>query len=84
MVRRALDGQYPTSPEQIIDGLQAVARHWNAHPTPFEWGGKRAARRKRAREQQQALGGSGACPRRPVRIHLTTLAKWQRAEQMTQ
>lgn len=83
IVRRALDGQHPTSPEQIIDGLQAVARHWNAHPTPFEWGGKRAARRKRVRERRQALGGSGACSRRHVRIRLTTLAKWQRAEQVT-
>ncbi|GAC1398088.1 MAG: hypothetical protein NVSMB49_05310 [Ktedonobacteraceae bacterium] len=83
LVRRALDGQHPTSPEQIIDGLEAVAGHWNAHPTPFEWGGKRALRRKRARERRHALGGSGACTRRPVRIRLTTLDKWQRAEQVT-
>ena len=83
IVRRALDGQHPTSPEQIIDGLEAVARHWNAHPTPFVWGGKRAVRRKRARERRQALGGSGACTRRPIRIRLTTLAKWQRAGQVT-
>ncbi len=83
LVRRALEGQHPTSPAQIIDGLQAVAHHWNAHRTPFIWGGKRAGRRKRARERRQALGGSGAYTRRPVRIRLTTLAQWQRAHQVT-
>ncbi len=41
--RRALDGQHPATPEEIIAWFEAVARHWNADPTPFEWGGKRAA-----------------------------------------
>nr|WP_244422463.1 transposase [Ktedonobacter racemifer] len=83
IVRRALDGQHPTNPWQIIDWLEAVARHWNDHPTPFEWGGKRSLRRKRARERRHALGGSGACIHRPVRIHPTMLSKWQRAGQLT-
>jgi len=83
IVRRALDGQHPTTPWQIIDWLEAVAHHWNAHPTPFEWGGKRSVRRKRARERRHALGGSGACTRKPVRFRQTTLAKWQRAGQVT-
>jgi hypothetical protein len=83
IVRRALDGQHPTNPAQIIDWLQAVAQHWNAHPTPFVWGGKRSIRRQRTRERRQALGGSGAYTRRPVRIRLTALAQWQRAEQVT-
>jgi hypothetical protein len=83
MVRRALDGQYPPSSWQIIDWLEAVARHWNEHPTAFEWGGTRALRRTRAREQQQALAGSGACTRKPLRIRQTVLTKWQRAEQLT-
>ena len=38
--RRALDGQHPTSPTQIIDWLEAAARGWNRDPTPFVWGGQ--------------------------------------------
>jgi hypothetical protein len=61
--RRALDGQHPETPQQIIDRLETAAQVWNQHSTPFEWGGKRAARRQRARlrQQQHRLGGSGAC-----------------------
>jgi hypothetical protein len=60
--RRALSGQHPQSPKQIIDCLEAVAHAWNQHPTPFEWGGKRATRRRRARiRRQHQLGGSAAC-----------------------
>ena len=66
LVRRALDGQHPTTPEQIIDWLEATARGWNRDPTAFEWGGKRAARRARSRERRHTLGGSGACTRRPI------------------
>lgn len=65
--RRALAGQHPENPEQIIDWLEATATHWNQHPTPFEWGGKRQARRVRARQRRHALGASGACTTRPVR-----------------
>jgi hypothetical protein len=65
--RRALDGQHPKTPEEIIDWLEATARGWNREPTPFEWGGKRQARRQRARERRHALGGSGAYTRRPLR-----------------
>jgi len=67
--RRALDGQHPADPGAIIDRFTAVARHWNRTPTPFVWGGKRAARRKRERERRHAVGGSGACTRRPIRRH---------------
>ena len=42
--RRALDGGHPADPGDIIARFEAVARHWNAAPTPFIWGGKRAAR----------------------------------------
>ena len=65
--RRALDGQHPDSPEQIIGWLEAVAGHWNEEPTPFEWGGKRQRRRERQRERRHRLGGSGAFARKPVR-----------------
>jgi DDE superfamily endonuclease len=64
--RRALDGQHPTTVAQIMAWLEAVARHWNAAPTPFEWGGRRAARRIRQRERRHRLGGSGACTRAPI------------------
>ncbi len=85
LARRALEGHYPESPEEIIEWLEAAARGWNQDPTPFEWGGRRAARRKRARKRRHALGGSGACSRRPVqrRRRPTAMEKWKRANQMT-
>lgn len=81
--RRALAGQTPASPEAIITALEDTAAGWNKNPTPFEWGGKRAARRQRARQRKHALGGSGACTRRPVARRATLVQKWQRASQMT-
>jgi len=65
--RRALDGQHPANPAEIIDRFEAVAGHWNRDPTPFVWGGRRAARRKRTRDRRHAVGGSGAETRRPLR-----------------
>jgi hypothetical protein len=65
--RRALDGQHPTAVAEIMAWFEAVARHWNAAPTPFVWGGKRAARRRRQRERRHRLGGSGACTLAPLR-----------------
>lgn len=65
--RRALDGQHPASPAEIMGWFVAVAGHWNASPTPFVWGGKRAARRKGERERRHAVGGSGAYTRHPIR-----------------
>jgi hypothetical protein len=65
--RRALDGEHPAGPGEIIARFESVAKHWNAAPTPFVWGGKRAARRKRERERRRAVGGSGACTRQPIR-----------------
>jgi hypothetical protein len=64
--RRALEGQHPKTPEEIIDWLEATARGWNRAPTPFVWGGKRQARRDRAWERRHTVGGSGACTRRPL------------------
>jgi hypothetical protein len=64
--QRALDGQHPQTPAQIIDWLEAATRGWNRHPTPFVWGGKRAARRLRSRQRRFALGGSSRGWRLPA------------------
>jgi hypothetical protein len=58
LVRRALAGQHPQTPAEIITWLEETVAAWNQHPTPFVWGGKRQARRQRARLRR--LGGSGA------------------------
>lgn len=65
--RRALNGEHPANPAEIITRFESVARHWNVAPTPFVWGGKRAARRKRQRDRRHAIGGSGALTCRPIR-----------------
>lgn len=66
LARRALDGQHPETSAQLMDWLAAEVRGWNAHPTAFLWGGKRAARRQRARERRHALGGAAGYTRRPI------------------
>lgn len=76
LVRRALSGQYPKTPQEIISLLEGVAQGWNLNPTPFEWGGKRAARRLRSRLRRHALGGSGAYTNRPLRRHSSIIQKW--------
>ncbi len=62
--RRGLDGQHPETPEQIMAWLEQAGAGWNKAPTPFEWGGKRRARRQRLREKswqkRVRVGGSGA------------------------
>jgi len=75
--RRALEGSQPTTTDEIIAWLEAVAAAWNRNPTPFEWGGKRAARRARQRGRRHAQGGSGACTRRPIRRRRTSAEKWR-------
>jgi hypothetical protein len=70
--KRALEGSHPRTAAQIMGRFETVAHHWNTDPTPFVWGGKRQARRYRARQRRlHRLGGSGAYTRRPVR------RKWQ-------
>lgn len=83
LVRRALVGQSPASPDQIMRDLEAVAAHWNQAPTPFVWGGKRATRRIRARQRRHALGGSGACTRRPIPRRPSKLHQWLHSNQLT-
>ncbi len=58
IVRRALAGQEPTTPDDLIRWLEETAAGWNEEPTPFIWDGKRRERRHRARARR--LGGSAA------------------------
>jgi transposase len=81
--RRALEGQHPQTPEEIIALLEATVRGWNQEPTPFVWGGKRARRRARSRQRKQRLGGFGACVARPLRRLPTLMQQWLRRCQMT-
>ena len=84
LIRRGVAGTHLETVGAIIAALEATAAGWNAAPTPFEWGGRRAARRQRSRERRHALGGSGACTRAPVRRpRLTALDEWRRARQVT-
>lgn len=83
IVRRALAGQHPQSVPELQDWLMAAVRGWNADPTPFAWGGKRAARRARARERRHALGGSGGYTRRPIRRRPALIEQRLRAWQLT-
>jgi hypothetical protein len=83
LVKRGLAGQCPEAPTQTIFLLEGVASGWNQDPTPFEWGGKRFARRQRSRQRLHALGGSGACTRRPIRYRPNLLQKWQSSSQTT-
>ncbi len=48
VVRRALAGQHPETPEEIIAWLEDTVANWNEEPTPFVWDGKRRERRRRA------------------------------------
>jgi len=82
--KRGLAGQHPTTVDEIIAVLEATAQGWNAAPTPFVWGGRRCARRKRSRQRRHAVAGSGACTRQPLRRpHSTVLQQWRSASQMT-
>jgi hypothetical protein len=83
LVSRALHGQHPRYPEEIIEWLEAAARGWNRDPTPFEWGGRRALRRTRARKRRHSVGGSGACTRRPIRRRTSIMEQWRQASQTT-
>ena len=83
LVRRALTGQNPGTPEQIITWLEAVAQAWNRDPTAFEWGGARLSRRDRSRNRRHALGGSGAFVRHSVRTRSNLMQQWLSTCQLT-
>ena len=67
--RRALAGTHLQSSTQTIAALEATVRGWNRCPTPFTWGGKRQARRDRARARRKDYrrGGSGAVASQSLR-----------------
>ena len=71
---RALNGASPTGPKDIITWLEATARGWNAHPTPFVWAGKRKLRRQRAYDRRHPVGGSAAVTKRPIRFRFRPTA----------
>jgi hypothetical protein len=81
--RRALECQHLQSGAEIIARLEATAQAWNKCPTPFQWGGRRAARRRRERLRRHALGGSGACAIRPPRWRAPLASQWQQPCQVT-
>jgi hypothetical protein len=66
VVHRAMVGQHPQTVEELMAWLAAAVAGWNADPTPFVWGGPRAARRQRARDRRHALAASGGYTRRPI------------------
>ena len=73
--RRALDGQHPSEVGQILAWFKSVAEHWNAASTPFGWGGKRAARRRRQRERRHRPGAPVLAPgSRFVEAHVRVMA----------
>jgi len=81
--RRALSGQMPRTPDQIMEWFEQTARAWNRAPTPFVWGGKRAARRQRQRQRRQhRVGGSGAVTRSPIRRPRARI-QWPQPSQVT-
>jgi hypothetical protein len=83
IVGRALTGQTPANSAELIDWLESTARAWNADPTPFEWGGKRQLRRRRAYQRRHPIGGSGAWTRKPLRRRSQFMERWQRSGQVT-
>jgi len=83
LAKRALAGQTPANPAEVIEWLETTARAWNADPTPFEWGGKRRARRDRAYRRRHPLGGSGAFTRKPIRRRLQFMEQWRNSGQVT-
>jgi DDE superfamily endonuclease len=83
LASRALAGHAPSSPQEIMQWLEAAARGWNADPTPFIWGGARHARRERSRHRHHPVGGSGAYTQRLIHRRPTPLEQWRHSCQVT-
>ena len=60
---RALAGQHPQTPEEIIAWLEETVAGWNQAPTPFVRDGKRRERHRYAGARR--LGGFAATPTDP-------------------
>lgn len=63
--RRALGGQHPTDVDCIMTWFELVAAHWNTRPTPFEWVGRRAARRTSPPPRRLRRMHPAAAPQEP-------------------
>ena len=64
LARRALEGHEPQSIGELMAWFEQTAAGWNAHPTPFIWGGKRRQRRLRAHYRRLARSGATCiCPK---------------------
>jgi hypothetical protein len=73
LVRRALAGQHPQTPQDIIDTLEATARAWDADPTPFVSGGRRAAAGCGHASANRLWGAQvPAAPARSAAVHMAT------------
>jgi hypothetical protein len=59
---RALNGQHPQSVAQLIMWLEDAVVGWNTNPTPFEWAGKRRARRIRAKQRRLVRSNAASTP----------------------
>jgi transposase len=59
---RALNGQHPQTVGQLITWLEDAVLGWNANPTPFEWDGKRRARRIRAKQRRLLRSTAATTP----------------------
>ena len=83
LVRSALAGQNPETPEQIIYWVEAVARARDSGPIPLEWGSAKSAHRTRSRNRRHALGGSGVCAHHSIRTQKTLIQQWRSSYQTT-
>jgi hypothetical protein len=72
--RGALAGTHMESLDQTIKVLEANVRGWNRCPTPFTWGGKRKARRDRARIRRQGYRPRGSSAVAPLSLRQSRMA----------
>jgi hypothetical protein len=73
--RRALAGQHPESRQDLKDWLVATVAGGNKARTPFEWVGKRAARRERG---WKTIGSSAVPLATPSAAPTRTWAQWRK------
>jgi hypothetical protein len=81
--RRALEGQHPQSPAEIIEWLEADTRLESLADTIRLGRQKSRSSLPQRRQRRYVLGGSGACTYRPIRRRKTILDNWLRSNQVT-